>query len=92
MDHLVYLSVGSEEGKGKTSAQQHMPLFNKQLHDLLLQKGMQERKLHFHIEQGEGHHLKQFQKISYRPSSGFIKENPNFLSASHKVDMVYWNV
>nr|MDF9460197.1 alpha/beta hydrolase-fold protein [Bacillus pumilus] len=42
VEHLVYLSVGSEEGKGKTSAQQHMPLFNKQLHDLLLQKGMQD--------------------------------------------------
>ncbi|MEV9501070.1 alpha/beta hydrolase [Bacillus safensis] len=62
VDHLVYLSVGSEEGKGKTSVQQHMPLFTKQLHDLLLQKGMQESQLHYHIEQGEGHHLKQFQK------------------------------
>ncbi|MQL54205.1 alpha/beta hydrolase, partial [Desulfofundulus thermobenzoicus] len=62
VDHFIYLSVGSEEGKGKTSAQQHMPLFNKQLRDLLLLKGMQKRQLQYHIEQGEGHHLKQFQK------------------------------
>ncbi|MGE6630699.1 alpha/beta hydrolase [Bacillus sp. NPDC077027] len=61
VDHLVYLSVGSEEGKGKKSAQQHMPLFTKQLQDLLSQKGMQERQLTCHIEQGEGHNLRQFQ-------------------------------
>ncbi|MFP3420394.1 alpha/beta hydrolase-fold protein [Bacillus sp. SIMBA_154] len=73
VDHLVYLSVGSEEGKGKTSAQQHMLLFTKQLHDLLSQKGMQEWQLQYHIEQGEGHHLKQFQKNFLSAMKWFYK-------------------
>ncbi|PCK18579.1 esterase [Bacillus pumilus] len=75
VDHLVYLSVGSEEGKGKTSAQRHMPLFTKQLHDLLSQKGMQKWQLQYHIEQGEGHHLRQFQRNFLSAIKWFYKRD-----------------
>ncbi|MCW4643658.1 alpha/beta hydrolase-fold protein [Bacillus safensis] len=57
----IYLSVGSEEGKGKSSAQQYMVPFTKELHHILHDSGISENHLHLHIEQGEGHHISQFQ-------------------------------
>ncbi|MBD3861138.1 alpha/beta hydrolase [Bacillus sp. 28A-2] len=58
----IYLSVGSEEGKGRSSAQQFMVPFTKELYHLLHHCGISEQQLRLHIEQGEGHHLGQFQR------------------------------
>ncbi|MDR0124236.1 alpha/beta hydrolase [Bacillus zhangzhouensis] len=62
MPRRIYLSVGSEEGKGKSSAQQYMVPFTEELHHIVLHCGLSEHCLRLHIEQGEGHHIGQFQR------------------------------
>ncbi|MEM5030565.1 alpha/beta hydrolase-fold protein [Priestia sp. WB3] len=58
----IYLSVGSEEGKEKSSAQQHMVPFTEELHHILHGYGMPKHQLRLHIEYREGHHISQFQR------------------------------
>ncbi|MFP7233004.1 alpha/beta hydrolase-fold protein [Bacillus subtilis] len=56
----VFISVGSEEGRGKQSFQRHMLQNTKQVHQSLKEKGFTEDQLCFSIEKGAVHHRKHF--------------------------------
>ncbi|OEI72796.1 hypothetical protein BG616_00560 [Bacillus subtilis] len=58
----IFMSVGSEEGRGKQSIQRHMLNKTKQVHQSLKEKGFTEDQLCLSIEKGAVHHRKYFCK------------------------------